>query len=78
MKKDNNKITVKSYLFLIGLFIIMSIFFINSIITFDIPLIILFTLSSLILGLFIIVLEPKKNIKFKYGDKVLLNLGKGE
>ena len=78
MKKDNNKITVKSYLFLIGFFMFMFILFFGSLIIFNVPLIIFFALSILLLGVLIILLEPKNIIRFKYKDIILLDIGKGE
>ena len=76
MKIKNNGIGVKSYLFLIVFFILIAIFFIRSIIIFNIPLIIIFTFSALVLGILVVLFEPKKTIRFKYGDNILFDIGK--
>lgn len=71
----SNKITVKSYLFLALVFPLM---FILTIINFLSPNILLFTLffiASIILGSLLVLFKPEKNIKIKYGDNVLINIG---
>ena len=76
MKITNNNINVKSYLFLIVMFLIMTVFFIKGLINSNIPLIILFAFSFLILGILIVLFEPKRPISIKYGDNILFNIEK--
>jgi|AntDeeMetagen681_2_1112603.scaffolds.fasta_scaffold07204_2 positive regulator of sigma E activity len=71
----DNKITVKSYLFLVFMFPLMIALAITNFLFSNILLFSLFILIALILGILLILFKPEKTIKIKYGENTLLNIG---
>lgn len=71
----SNKITVKSYLVLALIFIVMFFLTIINFLSSNILLFALFFISSIILCSLLILFKPEKKIKIKYGEKILINIG---
>jgi hypothetical protein len=71
----DNKITVKSYLFLVFMFPLMIALAITNFLFSNILLFSLFILIALILGILLILFKPEKTIKIKYGENTLFNIG---
>lgn len=70
----NNKVSVKSYIFLFLMFVMMIVLSISNFLSGNLPLVFLFVLCSLILGILLILFAPKKTIKVKYGENNLFNI----
>ena len=71
----DNKITVKSYLFLVFMFPLMVALAVTNFLFSNMLLFSLFILIALILGILLILFKPEKTIKIKYGENTLLNIG---
>ena len=71
----DNKITVKSYLFLVFMFPLMVALAVTNFLFSNILLFSLFILIALILGFLLILFKPEKTIKIKYGENTLFNIG---
>jgi hypothetical protein len=71
----DNKITVKSYLFLVFMFPLMVALAVTNFLFSNILLFSLFILIALILGILLILFKPEKTIKIKYGENTLFNIG---
>lgn len=70
----NNEITVKSYLFLVLIFPVMLILSITNFLISNTLLFFLFSITSLTLGVLLILFKPEKTIKIKYGENILINI----
>lgn len=71
----SNKITAKSYLFLVLIFPLMFILAIINFFMSNILLVSLFAFTTIISGALLIIFKPEKKIKIKYGQKILLDIG---
>jgi hypothetical protein len=71
----SNKITIKSYLFLVLIFPAMVALSITNFLISNTLFFFLFTIISLVLGVLLILVKPEKTIKIKYGENTLFNIG---
>lgn len=70
----NNKISVKSYIFLGLMFLVMIGLSVMNFLSHNLPLVFLFVLCSLVLGVLLVLFEPEKRIKVKYGENTLFDI----
>gem|GEM_PF-5899487 len=71
----SNEITIKSYLFLLLIFPLMTVLAITNFLISNILLVFLFAAISLTLGILLILFKPEKTIKIKYGENIIINIG---